>query len=99
MRQEETSSDDEEHGERDLEDDDGFAGEVLCGGEWRMRRRPERGVDVGASGLPCGARPEEDPVRMETVAVKAKMRRSKRALRGAGRQADESKCGMMLRPR
>src|SRR6266851_2161232 len=35
----------------------------------------------------AGARPKRMPVRMETVAVKAKMRRSKRVLRGEGRQA------------
>src|SRR6202041_891312 len=46
-----------------------------------------------------GARPKRMPVRMEIVAVKAKMRRSKRVLSGVGSQEEERRCGMMLRPR
>ena len=57
---EEACSDDEEHGERDLEDDDGFAGETFAAAGGGRGGVLERGVDVGASGLPCGGEAEED---------------------------------------
>src|SRR5580704_13720676 len=47
----------------------------------------------------AGARPKRMPVRMEIAPAKAKMRRSKRVLSGVGSQEEESRCGMMLRPR
>ena len=53
---EEAGSDDEQDGERDLEDDDGFAGETFATAGGRRGGVLEGGVDVGASGLPCGGR-------------------------------------------
>ena len=57
---EETGSDDEQHGEGYLNDDDGLAGEALastCGGRGGVF---ERGVDLCAGSLPRGGEAEED---------------------------------------
>ncbi len=56
----ETGADDEQHGERDLEDDDGFAGEAFTAAGGRRGGILEGGVDVGAGGLPCGCEAEDD---------------------------------------
>ena len=50
VRSEETGADDEQHGERDLEDDDGFAGEAFAAAGGGRGGVLEGGVDVGASG-------------------------------------------------
>jgi len=57
---EETCADDQQHGECDLDDDNGFAGEAFAAAGGGRGGVFERCVDVGASGLPRGGEAEED---------------------------------------